>query len=154
MKLTGTIVINAPPEFVWHYIFDFDNVLKWFTSIKKIEYIDKKSKIIGSKFYWIEKIGNKTNTITFKIIKYEHNRLIEFIMISGKHIKKCEEQWKIDQTKNGSKFFFTNHIEFSWGPFGKIIEILMKNKSQSECNKLLHNLKKIVEKNYISVVDK
>ncbi len=145
MRVQGTIEINAPPEKIWPYLIEPEKTKQWFTNIEEFKYQDNKPKGIGTTFFWKEHSGNRIFNLNFETTEWKENSVFGFKMTSGDFFKSYTERWVIKSTSSGSEFSFNDHIEFPWGPLGKIIGAFAKKRSAEDGNKILANLKKLVE---------
>jgi len=147
VRVHGTIEIKAPPEKIWPYLIEPEKTKQWFTNIEEFKYQDKKPKGVGTTFFWKERSGNRVFNLNFETTEWTEHGVFGFKMTSGDFFKSYTERWVIEPTSSGSEFSFNDHIEFPWGPIGKIIGSFAKKRSAADGQKILANLKELVEKN-------
>jgi hypothetical protein len=66
-------------------------------------------------------------------------------MTSGDFFKSYDERWEIEKTSDGCRFTFNDHIEFPYGPIGKIIGFFATGNSRKTGTEVLANLKRLAE---------
>jgi len=147
VKVQGSIDIKAPPEKVWPYLTEPEKTKLWFTNIEEFKYNNKKPEGIGTTFFWKERSGNRVFNLNFETTEWKQNGVFGFKMTSGDFFKSYNERWVIEPTSSGCKFSFNDHIEFPWGPIGKLIGAFAKKRSAADGKEILTNLKVLVERN-------
>jgi hypothetical protein len=66
-------------------------------------------------------------------------------MTSGIFFKSYNERWEIEKTADGCRFTFNDHIEFPYGPIGKIISYFAPRGARETGTEILANLKRLAE---------
>ena len=66
-------------------------------------------------------------------------------MTEGDFFKSYDERWEIEKTPTGSRFTFNDHIEFPYGPFGKVIGWFAARTASETGTEVLANLKQLAE---------
>lgn len=59
--------------------------------------------------------------------------------------KSYDERWEIDKTPDSCRFTFNDHIEFHYGPIGKLIGYFAARGARETGSKILDNLKRLAE---------
>jgi hypothetical protein len=147
MKIQRSISITAPPEKIWPYLVEPDKIMKWFTLLKKYEYTSKKKSGVGATFYYEEKSGGQLMKMNYKVIEWEKNKKIVFVVTSGS-LKKDNQIWSIDPVPlpKGSRFTMYEDLEMPMGFLGKVIGALFGDRMiGGNMEKILANLKKLAE---------
>lgn len=66
-------------------------------------------------------------------------------MTKGDFFKSYDERWVVEQTPTGSRFTFNDHIEFPYGPIGKLIGVFAARMAKATGTEILANLKRLAE---------
>lgn len=140
-----SVDINAPPEKVWPYLVDPEKTMSWYTMLKKFDYTNGKSGGMGANFYWEEMVRGRIYATHFTTTEWVENKVFAFKMTSGKSFKSYDERWQIEETPTGSRFSFNDHIEFPYGPFGKIMGWFGERSAKTTGQEILANLKRLAE---------
>ena len=69
-------------------------------------------------------------------------------MTGGKDFKGYNETWMIEPYSDRSKFFFINQSHLPFGIIGKIMEPISRRRAEITVDKMLSNLKKLVEEEH------
>lgn len=144
MLVSMSVAIEAPPEAVWPYLVEPEKAMAWFTALKKYEW-GSAERGVGARFYWFEEASGRQYNIHFVTTAWEPNRVFGYRMTEGDFFKSYDERWVIDPTPNGSRFTFNDHIEFPYGPFGKLIGWFAARSARETGDEVLGNLKRLVE---------
>ena len=144
MLVSMSVDIAAPPEAVWPYLVEPEKTTAWFTMLKKFEWTSEPGGV-GSTFYWFEEAAGREYNIYFETTEWEPNRVFGYRMTEGDFFKSYDERWVIDETDGGSRFTFNDHIEFPYGPIGKVIGWFAARNARKEGGEILANLKRMVE---------
>ena len=144
MLVSMSVDLEAPPERVWPYLVEPDKTMAWFTAVKKFDWTSEPGGV-GSTFYWLEEAAGREYNIYFETTEWEPNHVFGYRMTEGDFFKSYDERWVIDETPDGSRFTFNDHIEFPYGPIGKIIGWFAARNARAEGAKILENLKRLVE---------
>ena len=62
-----------------------------------------------------------------------------------KKFESYNERWEIEKTPSGSRFSFNDHIEFPYGPIGKVIGWFAARNARNTGAEILSNLKRLSE---------
>jgi len=139
-----SVDIEAPPAKVWPYLVEPEKTMQWYGSLEKFEYADAE-RGPDSTFYWEENVRGKIYSNHFRTTEWSKDRVFAFEATSGNFFKTYTERWSIEPTPTGSRFSFDGHLEFPYGPFGKVMgwvgSIMAKNSNQE----ILQNLKGLAE---------
>jgi uncharacterized protein YndB with AHSA1/START domain len=144
MLVTMSVDIEAPPEAVWPYLVEPEKTMAWFTALKKYEW-NSDERGVGAEFYWFEEASGRQYNIRFVTTEWEPHRVFGYRMTEGDFFKSYDERWVIDPTPSGSRFTFNDHIEFPYGPFGKLIGWFAARSARETGGEVLANLKRLVE---------
>ncbi len=145
MLVSMSVDIQAPPEKVWPYLVEPEKTMQWFTALKVFEYTSKQHAGVGSTFYWKEEASGRTYNLYFETTEWVENEVFAYRMTSGDFFKSYDERWEIVATADGCRFTFNDHIEFPYGPIGKIIGWFAARGAQDTGTEILTNLKHLAE---------
>ena len=145
MLVSMSVDIDAPPENVWPYLVEPEKAKQWFTLLKVYEWTSEQKGGLGSTFYWEELVGNTLYHLHFKTTEWVENEVFGYEMTEGDFFKSYEERWVVESVPTGSRFTFNDHIEFPWGPFGKLIGLFAARGARKTGADVLANLKRLVE---------
>jgi uncharacterized protein YndB with AHSA1/START domain len=148
MLVRMSVDIEAPPEVVWPYLVEPEKTMQWFTALKKLEYTSDEQGGPDSTFYWYEEAGGRTYDLYFETTEWKENELFAYRMTEGDFFKSYDERWEIEKTPSGSRFTFNDHIEFPYGPFGKMIGWFAARTARETGTEVLANLKKLAEADF------
>ena len=144
MHVQMSVDINAPPAKVWPYLVEPDKTMQWYTMLKKFEYASEK-RGVDAAFYWEEDVRGKIYSNHFTTTEWVENKVFAYEMTSGNYFKSYSERWEIEETPTGSRFSFNDHMEFPYGPFGKIMGWFGERMSKNSSEEILGNLKRLAE---------
>ena len=147
MIIENSIHINESKEKIWPYMTDPQKILQWCITFKKFEYTSEQREGIGTTFYVEEKAAGPmpVSKLDFKSTEWIENEVIIFSKISEGGPPKYIQEWKIAPENSGSKFTFKEEIEMPYGFVGRIIESFAKGIPKSSVEKMLFQLKNLVE---------
>lgn len=116
--------------------------MQWFTMLKKFQYTGERT---GAKptFYWEEEVRGKLYKTHFVTTELVENKVFAFRMTSGNYFKSYESRWELEDTPTGCRFSFDDHIEFPYGPFGKIMGWFGERMSKKSGQEILANIKRL-----------
>ena len=144
MLVSMSVDIDAPPEAVWPYLVEPEKTKAWFTALKEFVWTSEPGGV-GSTFNCFEEAAGRTYNIDFVTTEWEPNRVFGYEMTEGDFFKSYDERWVIDDTATGSRFTFNDHIEFPYGPIGKVIGWFAARNARKEGADILAKLKRLVE---------
>lgn len=147
MIIEDSIHINESGEKIWPYMTDPEKILQWCITFKKFEYTGDQRQGIGTTFYIEEKAPGPLPLakLDFQSTQWIENEVISFSKVSEGGLKKYNQEWAIAPENSGSKFTFREEIEMPFGFVGRIVENLGKGSSQATLEKMLFQLKNLVE---------
>ena len=145
MLIRMSVDIEAPPEKVWPYLVEPEKTMQWFTALKVFEYTSENHEGVGSTFYWKEEANDRIYELNFVTTEWIENEVFGYRMTSGDFFKSYDERWEIEPTAEGCRFTFNDHIEFPYGPIGKIIGLFAASGSKKTGSEVLANLKRLAE---------
>ena len=145
MKVQKSIEIAAPPEKIWHFLVEPENILKWCITFRKFEYTGEQRSGVGTPFYIEEKAGGPLMKLNFAVTDWVENEKLAFRMTSGTGVKGYEQAWIVETTPSGSRFTFEENVEISFGIIGKILGLFAQFGSQASVKKMLAKLKSLAE---------
>ena len=145
MLVRMSVDIQAPPEKVWPYLVEPEKTMQWFTALKVFEYTNGKNGGVSSTFYWEETAGSTLYKLHFVTTEWVENEVFGYRMTSGDFFKSYDERWEIETTPDGCRFSFNDHIEFPYGPIGKIIGWFAAPNSRATGKEVLAKLKRLAE---------
>ena len=144
MLVSMSVDIEAPPEKVWPYLVEPEKTMAWFTALKRFDWTTEPGGV-GSTFHWYEEAGGREYNIDFETTEWDPPYVFGYRMTEGDFFKSYDERWVIEETSTGSRFSFNDHIEFPYGPFGKIIGYFAARTARETGGEILQNLKRLVE---------
>ena len=145
MFVSMSVDITALPEVVWPYLVEPEKTMQWFTALKKFEYTSEEQGGVGSTFYWFEEASGREYNIYFETTEWIENEVFAYRMTEGDFFKSYDERWEIESTPDGCRFTFNDHIEFPYGPIGKIIGWFAARDARETGTEVLANLKRLAE---------
>lgn len=145
MLVRMSVDIHAPPEIVWPYLVVPRKTMQWLTALKKFEYTSAQQGGPGSTFYWYEEAGGRSYNLYFETTEWKENELFAYRMTIGDFFKSYDERWEIVEIPEGCRFTFNDHIEFHYGPVGKIMGIFAASTTRATGDEVLANLKRLAE---------
>ena len=145
MRIQRSTDISAPPEKVWPFMVEPEKILKWCITLEKFEYPEEQHSGIGTHLYFEEKKPGQPMKLHFMTTDWIENEKIAFSMESGDFVKKYEQKWLIEPTPEGSRFTFSEDIEFPYGVLGKALGVFSRFGSESHVKQMLMNLKTLAE---------
>jgi len=145
MLVSMSVDINAPPDKVWPFLVEPEKTMQWFPLVKKFEYTSEPPYGVGTTFYWYEEAAGRTYNLYFETTEWVENEVFGYRMVSGDFFKSYDERWEIEETPSGCRFTFNDHIEFPYGPIGKIIGWSAARNARQTGDAILANLKKLAE---------
>lgn len=156
MRVSMSVDINAPPEVVWPYLVEPDKTRAWFAgtrtssgmgwavSAESFEWTSEPGGV-GSTFRWSDESKGSDLAIDFETTEWEPPHVFGFRMTAGEVYKSYDERWVIEPTPAGSRFTFNDHVEFKYGPFGKVLGLFAARTARKTGRAILHNLKRLAE---------
>ena len=156
MRVSMSVEIDAPPEVIWPYLVEPEKTRAWFAgahsstgmswavSAESFEWTSEPGGV-GSTFRWFEPSGDSELSIDFETTEWDPPYAFGFRMTSGEVYKSYDERWVIDETPTGSRFTFNDHVEYPYGPLGKVIGIFAARTAKKTGRTILHNLKRLAE---------
>jgi len=144
MHVQMSIDINALPAKVWPYLVEPEKTKQWYGMLKKFEYTSKK-RGVDATFYWEEDVRGKIYSNHFVTTEWAENKVFAYEMTSGNYFKSYSERWEIEETPTGCRFSFNDHMEFPYGPFGKVMGWFGERMAQGSSKVILENLKRLAE---------
>ncbi len=145
MRVQSFIDIVAPPEKIWPFLVEPDNILKWCITFKKFEYTGEQHSSVGTPFYVEEKAGGPLMKLNFVITQWMENERLAFKMTSGTGVKGYEQRWTVMSTPLGSRFIFLEDVELPFGIIGKLIGSVVQRSSEAHVKEMLAKLKSLAE---------
>jgi len=144
MLVTKSVDIAAPPDAVWPYLVEPDKTKAWFTALEEYTWTSEPGGV-GSTFHWLEEASGRRYSLEFETTEWTPNEVFGYRMTQGDFFKSYDERWVIEATPTGSRFTFNDHIEFPYGPFGKVIGWFAARSAAKTGDEILGNLKRLVE---------
>ena len=145
MRIQRSTEIAASTEKIWPFMTEPEKVLQWCITFEKFDYPGEQHSGTGTPLYVEEKKPGQPMKLNFVTTDWAENERISFKMESGDFVKKYEQVWAIDPTPSGSRFTFSEDIEFPYGVLGKAMGLLSKRGSEAHVKTMLTNLKTLAE---------
>ena len=143
MKIQRSVEIAAPPEKIWPFLVEPEKIMKWFTFLKKFEYTGGCGGV-GTKFYYEEKSGPQLMKLHYEVTEWVENERLAFKLTSGAP-KKDDQVWALEATPSGSRFTVTEDFQMPLGILGKLMDFFLAGMIGKGVEKILGNLKSVVE---------
>lgn len=144
MLVSQSVDIAAPPGIVWTYLVEPEKTKAWFTALKEYDWTSDRGGV-GSTFHWYEEAGGRTYNIDFETTEWDPPNVFGYRMTKGDFFKSYDERWVVEETPTGSRFTFNDHIEFPYGPIGKLIGVFAARTARATGAEILANLKRLAE---------
>ena len=155
MRVSMSVEIGAPPEVIWPYLVEPEKTKAWFAgarssgmswavSAESFEWTSEPGGV-GATFHWFAENGGSKLNIELETTEWDPPYVFGFRMIAGDVYKSYDEHWVIEETSTGSRFTFNDHVEFPYGPFGKVISIFAARTARKTGRAILDNLKRLAE---------
>jgi hypothetical protein len=145
MMVEGSIEIATPPEKIWPFLIQPENILKWCITFQKCEFTGRQQSGVGLSFYVEEKAGGPLLKIHFTVTEWVENQKVAFKMTSGNFVKGYEQWWQLEPVSSGSRFIFAENVKMPWGIIGKLLGIFSRSGSEKHVKEMLIKLKKQAE---------
>lgn len=140
-----SVDLDAPPETVWPYLVQPELTKQWFTALKVFEYTSEEPGGVGSTFYWEEEVRGRTYKLHFVTTEWIENRVFGYRITEGDFFKSYDERWELEDRPGGCTFTFNDHIEFPYGPIGKLIGRSAAKGARATGAEILPILKRLAE---------
>ena len=150
MLVTMSVDIDAPPEAVWPYLVEPEKTKQWFTALKEFTWTSDVGGV-GSTFHWLEEANGRQYNIDFVTTEWVPNEVFGYSMTEGDFFKSYDERWVIEETEAGSRFTFNDHIEFPYGPLGKVIGFFAARTAAKTGEEVLARMKELVESDHANL---
>jgi len=155
-----SVDIDAPPEVVWPYLVEPEKTRAWFAaarstgmswtvSAETFEWTSEPGGV-GSTFHWFERTEGSELNINFETTEWAPPHVFAFRMTDGDVYKVYDERWEIEETPTGSRFTFTDHLEFPYGPLGKVFGLFAAKTAKKTGHQILDNLKRLAEADFVA----
>ena len=156
MRVSMSVEIAAPPEVVWPYLTDPAKTRAWFAGTRtsagmgwavsaETFHWTSEPGGVGSTFRWCEETGDEQLNIDFETTEWDPPYVFGFRMTGGDLYESYDERWVIEETPFGSRFTFNDHVEFPYGPLGKVIGVFAARTARKTGRGILANLKRLAE---------
>lgn len=146
MKLQRSIEIKATAEKIWPFLVEPENIMKWCTPIKTIRYTGRQRGGLRTTFYFEEKAVGRKMKLHFIVTEWVPNRSVAFQLTSGNLVKSYTQRYTIEPVQSGSRITCFEEVTLPFGFIGKAAGLIRRFTSNRLLEKMLSNLKYIVEK--------
>ena len=144
MRLQKSIEIAAPPEKVWPFLVESKEIIRWFTLLRKFEFTGSKQSGPGATFYYEEKSGPWVMKLSYVVTEWVEPKRLVFVLTSGP-LKKDDQVWNLEAIPSGVRFIMVEDFEIASGAVGRILDHLLSGITGRRIEKILLNLKRLVE---------
>jgi uncharacterized membrane protein len=142
-RIEKSIEINAPPEKVWSFI-NWDNVPKYYESVKKVEWTSKEHNRVGATLHFTSELAGVKGEADAEITEWTENKKASWRTITGNPTMIFTAA--LDPTEAGTKMTFAADYEMPYSILGKIIDKLRVHKAMEKDNEnALKKLKVMAE---------
>jgi uncharacterized protein YndB with AHSA1/START domain len=145
MKALGSIDIFAPPERIWPYLVEPEQVLLWSSTYKVYQYAGEQHVGVGTKYYLEEQAGGPLMKVTFEVSEWEVNKKLSLKMTSGSGVKDYKQIYSLEKTIQGTRLDFVEMVELPMGLIGNLIGRLAEPASVKTIAQIQLKLKGLVE---------
>ena len=145
MQVRQSVEIAAPPERIWPFLVEPDNVLKWYPTLRRFEYEDPGRRGQGARVYAEEKASGMLMKLHFVVTDWVENRTVSLHMVSGTGVKGYDQSWNVEPLPAGSRFTFEERVELPYGVLGSLIGKVGQRSSESHVKEMLAELKVLAE---------
>jgi len=145
MEVHQSIEIAAPPERIWPFLVEPDNVLKWYPTLRRFEYEGTGKPGPGAGVYAEEKASGMLMKLHFVITDWVENRTVALHMVSGTGVRGYDQSWRVEPLPAGSRFTFEEHVELPYGVLGSLIGKVGQRSSEAHVKEMLAELKVLAE---------
>ncbi len=146
MRVESSIEIAAPPEKVWPFLIEPENILKWCITFRKFEYTGEQRSGVDTPLYIEEKVSPMPlMKLYFKITEWVENEKLAFCLTSGNLTKGYDQSWTVEAIPSGSSFTFNEDFKMPFGFIGKLMGVVGRSSSEAHVREMLSKLKGLVE---------
>jgi uncharacterized protein YndB with AHSA1/START domain len=145
VNVQGSIDIAAPPEKIWPFLMQPNNILKWCTTYQKCEYLGQQQSGVGTSYYIEEKASGPLMKLNFEASEWVENQKLALKMTSGNFVKAYDQYLTIESIPSGSRFNFVEDVTMPWGVLGKLIGFMGRSSSEKHVKEMLIKLKSLAE---------
>jgi uncharacterized protein YndB with AHSA1/START domain len=145
MHVRRSVEIAAPPERIWPFLVEPDNVLKWYPTLRRYEYEEADQPGPGARVYAEEKASGMLMKLHFVITDWVENQTVALHMVSGTGVKGYDQTWKLEPLPTGSLFTFEERVELPYGVLGSLIGRIGQGTSDAHAREMLVELKGLAE---------
>jgi uncharacterized protein YndB with AHSA1/START domain len=144
MRLQKSVEIAAVPEKVWPFLVKPAEIMRWFTLLRKFEFIGSRQSGPGTSFYYEEKSGPQIMKLSYVVTEWAEPKRLVFVLTSGP-LKKDDQVWNLEAIPVGTKFTIVEDFEISGGIAGRMLNSFLARAIGRRIEKIQLNLKRLVE---------
>ena len=144
MDVRESIDIAVPPERVWPFLVEPDNVRRWYSTLDEFQYTDER-RGSGAHVRIVERAPGSRLRVNFEATSWVENRALALHMTSGSGVKAYDQSWALEPTPGGCRFTFDEHVELPYGVIGRLLEVAGKGTSERHANEMLARLRQLTE---------
>lgn len=143
-KVTTSIDIDAPPEDVWAAVTDLPRLSEWVTIHK--EFPEPPPGVVskGVTFEQTLELAGNSFDVEWTAKTVEENERLEWEG-KGPAGTKARTEYRLSEHDGGTRFDYENEFELPGGALGRIAGGAVDSRSETEAEKSLERLKKLVE---------
>ena len=134
-------VIKRPVEEVFEFTADLDKLPLWLDGCKKAWSPDGDGRSVGSRIVHTDEFMGQTFEAKFDVLEWEDNKRAVFEAISGPFRGISEENFEAD----GDDTIVEIRVKGEPAGFLKAVGFMAKRQAQSQLNRSLDNLKRVME---------
>lgn len=148
--MTDEIIINAPKDFVFKFISDYTNDVKWREGVVGMKCSTKENIFVGTRTRETMKFLGKTYTTIARVTEYTPFNRIAFRSVTGKI---PVHGFRLVEDAGGySRFVYSLTIELNG--LSLLISPLLTSIYKSRINRDLKKLKSILESEYMRQIER
>jgi uncharacterized protein YndB with AHSA1/START domain len=146
MEVHQSIQIMAPPQRIWPLMVEPDNVLKWWTTLRRFEYEDASHRGPGALVYAEEKASGPLMKLHFEVADWVPDQRLSLHMVTGTGmVRGYDLSMAVAPLASGSLFTLEEHVELPYGVLGRLIGKVGQRSSMGHVREMLAKLKALAE---------
>jgi hypothetical protein len=145
MKLQKSIEIASAAEKIWPLLVKPEGIKQWCGPVKRIFYTSEQHSSVGTPFYFEERAMGRLMKLHFVVTEWMVNRSVAYKMTSGNLVKGYEQRYTLEPIPTGIRLTCFENVTLPFGILGKFFELFRRPVSEAHLERMLANLKSLVE---------